>query len=121
MSDNKFARYAGFGSILAGIIWLALILVDRAGSSVFNGDFWDYLGVLAVALVLMLALALIFPASFAFFGGILDVDISGDLAGAIWISTMIAQVLGWIVLGAITLALQGSTVERPVESAGWVG
>jgi hypothetical protein len=58
MANNKFARFAGFGGILAGIIWAALILYDQAGGSVFDGEVWDYLGVLAAALVLVLALAL---------------------------------------------------------------
>jgi hypothetical protein len=58
MTTKNFLQTAGWGSILAGVIWIALAILVISGREVFASAALDYLGVLAAALVLVAALAL---------------------------------------------------------------
>lgn len=58
MSTKNILQTSGWGSILAGVIWITLVVFVFSGRDVFTGTALDYLGVVAAALVLILALAL---------------------------------------------------------------
>lgn len=59
MFTNNFARIGGLCGISAGMIWIGLLLVELLEvATIFDGEPWDYLGLLAVTLFLLAVIGL---------------------------------------------------------------